>query len=143
MAEREVTGQSIFLFIDAAGGTDYDTLVCLTTKSLNRTTDTINSSTQCGSSSSPGSKSSDVSFEGNQMVDVDTGRITGSDLHDLWDDQTIFSWKIAPATLDADSVSYTGMGYITSLSDTYGEGASTFSGTISVSGNITKTIGTS
>lgn len=137
MAEREVTGNDIFLFIGTTAE-DLDTLVCLTTKSFNRTTETINSATQCGTSSGPGSKTADVSFEGVQMLDPDTNRISGYDLHDFWEESTKFYWKIAKAVPAEGDITYTGMGFLTSLSDTYGEGNATFSGTISVSGNITK-----
>lgn len=140
MAEIEVTGQSIWLMIDPAAGTNYDTLICLTTKSLNRTTETIESSSQCGTSSGPGKKAADVSFEGVQMVDLDSGHMSGADLHDLWDDQTKFTWKLTKAIPIADDITYSGMGFITSLSDTYGEGNATFSGSFSVSGNLTKVV---
>lgn len=140
MAERQIAGHDVFLFIDPLGGADYDTLVCLTSKSLNRTTATIDASTQCGVGSGPGTKTADVGFEGVQVWDPDTGRISGADLHDLWDASTTFSWKLAKAIPVEGDVTYSGTGFLTSLSDTYGEGNATFTGSISVASDVTKTI---
>lgn len=139
MAEIKINGSHYGLFIDPAGGTSWDLIVCLTSQSLNRTTETVDSSSKCGSSSGAGKKSADVSFEGILMLDPDDTHISGGDLHDLWEDSTVFSWKIGRLVPVTNDVTYTGTGYLTSLSDTYPIGDSTFSGSFAVAGDITKT----
>lgn len=139
MAQREVSGKDILLFIDPAGGTDYDTIVCLLTNSFTGSTDTINSSSKCGTSSSPGPQTNSVAFEGNYMIDPDTGKISGADLFTLWKNKTNFSWKMGPAIPIADDIVYTGNGFISDITITYPDGVATFSGTIS-SDNVDQAI---
>lgn len=139
MAQREVSGRDILLFIDPLGGTAYDMIICLTSNGLSLSTDTINSSSKCGTSSSPGTSTNDVTFEGNYMIDPDASRISGAGLFTLAKDHTSFSWKMGPATPIADDVVYSSTGFLSALSITYPEGVATFSGTIS-SDDITQVI---
>jgi len=136
--EREINGNDIFLFIDPTGGTNYSTLVCLTTKSIQRTTTSIETATQCGLKSAPGDNKADVTFDGVQMWDPASGRISGANLHDLWAVKAIFGWKVGVALPQDDDITYSGKGFLTSLSDTYGAGNSTFQGQFQVVGDITK-----
>jgi hypothetical protein len=136
MAQEEVSGHDIWLGIDPAGGTNWVTIVCLTSNGINLSTDTINSSSKCGTSSSPGTQTMDVPFEGNYMKNPDGTSISGADLFTLAKEKTNFSW--IQATLDAIGGSpaqgddiYTGTGFISSLSITFPDGTATFSGTIS------------
>lgn len=136
MAERQINGNDVFLFIDPAGGTNWSIIVCLTSKSINRTTEKIDSSSQCGTSSGAGSKSADVSFEGVLVWDPDAARVSIEELEQLWEDSTVFSWKMATATPVEGDLTRSSTGFLTSLSDTYGDGNSTFSGTFSVASAI-------
>lgn len=140
MAERNLVGTDWLLFIDPAGGVDWKEVVCLTTQSINRTTNKIDATTKCGTSSAAGTRSAEVPFEGEYMLDPDTGRVSGGDLHTYWSDSTIFSWKIGKVIPAGGDVTYTGTGFLTSLSDTFPIGNGTFSGTISVASDITQTI---
>lgn len=132
----EVSGTDILLGIDPEGGTNWQTIVCLTSNGINISTDTINSSSKCGTSSSPGTQTMDVPFEGNYMKNLDGTDISGADLFTLAKEKTNFSWiqgtaaaiSGSPATGDD---TYTGTGFISSLSITFPEGVATFSGTIS------------
>lgn len=128
---REVNGKDILLFISTDAGATYDTIVCLTSNSITGSTDTINSSSKCGTSSSPGPTTNDVNFDGNYWLDPDTGKISGGDLFTLWKNKTNFSWKMGPAIpLDGDHV-YSSTGFISTITITYPDGVATFSGTIS------------
>ena len=80
MAQVEVSGSDILLAIDPALGTNWATIVCLTSNGINISTDTINSSSKCGTSSSPGTQTMDVPFEGNYMKNPDGTNISGADL---------------------------------------------------------------
>lgn len=140
MAERKTNGHDWFLFIDAAGGTNYDTLICLTNKTINRTTSSIDASTQCGEDAGPGDKAADIGFEGVQVLDPDSGNMSGADLEDLWMNSTEFGWKLAVAVPASGDIIREGTGFITSLSDTYGDGRATFTGTFQITGNYTKNV---
>lgn len=139
MAQVEVSGSDILLFIDPLGGTAYDTLVCLTSNSITGSTDTINSSSKCGTSSSPGTQTNDVSFEGNYMKDLDGGNISGADLWDLWKNKTNFSWKMGPVVPVPGDDTYYGTGFLSTLTLTFPDGVATYSGTIS-SDTITRDV---
>lgn len=131
MAQREVNGKTILLFIDPLGGTAYDMIICLTSNGLTISTDTINSSSKCGTSSSSGTSTNNVTFEGNYMIAPDAGRISAAGLFTLAKNKTDFSWKMGPATPISGDVVYNSIGFISALSITYPEGVATFSGTIS------------
>lgn len=140
MAQRKVIGKDILLFIDPAGATDYKTLVCLTSNSLKRTTSIIDAASKCGPDSQPGAQTISADFTGQVVVDPDTGKISEADLHDLWADSTTVGWKIAPAVPENGDVIYSGAGFISDLSDTFDMNGATFTGTLAVSGAITKVI---
>lgn len=139
MAERKINGNDMFLFIDVTGGTsNYDTLVCLTSKSLKRVTAVLDAASQCGPDKIAGNQDITVDFEGQQTLNPDTNRISGAYLHDVWADKRTFHWKLAPAIPVADDIIYTGQGFLSDLSDTYGSETATFSGSIAVKGSISR-----
>lgn len=139
MAQRKVNGKDILLFIDPAGGTDYKTLVCLTSNSINRTTSIIDSASKCGPDSQAGAQTVTVPFTGQVVVAPDTGKISEGDLEDLWNDSTQIGWKVGPVIPVYGDVIREGIGFISDLSDTYDMNGATFTGTIAVSGSVTKT----
>jgi hypothetical protein len=142
MAQRIVSGKDILLMIDPAGGTNYDTIVCLTSNTIDRTTALVEAASKCGASSSPGAQTVNVTFSGQIVVDPDSGNIAQADLHDLWQSSDTIGWYMGPAVPVAGDVSYTGTGFIASLSDKYDMSGATFDGSIGVSGDVTKTIET-
>lgn len=141
MAERKVKGKDILLFIDLAGGAEYDDIICLTKQSIKRATEKIDAATKCGPDTQPGKQSVDVDFEGQQMVDPDADRISAGDLHPAWEDQRTIGWKMGPADPQTGDVIYSGTGFLSSLDDEYDlSNPATFSCSIGVYGNITQTI---
>jgi hypothetical protein len=140
MAERKVNGKDILLFIDPDGGTDYQTIVCLTSNSKKLTTAILDAASKCGPDSQPGAQTISVDFTGQVVVDPDAEKISEAGLYPLWSASTEIGWKIGPATPVEGDVSYTGQGFISDLSDTYDMNGSTFTGTIAVSGTPTQTI---
>jgi hypothetical protein len=140
MAQRKVIGKDILLFIDPAGGTEYKTLVCLTSNGLNRTTAITDAASKCGPDSQPGAQTISIPFTGQIMVDPETGKASEGDLHDLWANSTNIGWKIGPAVPVDGDIIYSGQGFISDLSSTQDMNGATFTGTIAVSGAVTKTI---
>ncbi len=131
MAEHKVKGGTMLLFIDPAGGTDYDTVVCLTSVSKEDTVEEVDAASACGPDSSPGELSLSYSFEGQHLQDPDTGKISGTSLRILLRAKTTIGWMIAPAEpVEGDEIEV-GTGYLSSLSSTYAFNENgTFSGTI-------------
>lgn len=141
MAERKISGVDKLLFIDPAGGTDYSLVVCLTSQSLERTTNTIDAASKCGPDKLAGSQEITVNFEGQEVVSPDVNRVSEGDLHDLWADKTVIGWKYGVATPTDGDVSYVGTGFISDLSSDSGmDDPSTFTATIGVKGAITKIV---
>lgn len=140
MAQRIVNGKDILLFIDPAGGTDYKTVVCLTSNSKKLTTAIVDAATKCGPDSKAGTQTVSVDFTGSVAVDPDADKVSEADLYPLWKNSTTIGWKIGPAVPVAGDVSYTGIGFISDLGDTYDMNGATFTGTIAVSGTPTQDI---
>ncbi len=143
MAEHKLSGNDILLFIDPSGGTSYDTVVCLTSQSLKRTTNTIDAASKCGPDKLAGTQDISIDFEGQNLYDAASGKVSESDLHDLWAGKTTIGWKYAPASPVTGDVSYAGTGFISDLTANAADAdPSTFTATIQVKGSITKTVTT-
>lgn len=118
MAQNEINGRDIMLFIDPAGGTAWKSVVCLTSNTITNNLTELDASSKCGNKWVPGDKfEASISGEG-FLVDQDTGTATNqgyAELYDLFDSKTIFSVKFGKATATTGDVIYTGDGFITKL----------------------------
>ena len=81
MSEHKVQGGNMLLFIDPTGGTNYDTVVCLTSVSSTMSVQPIDASSACGPDKAPGSIDISYSFEGQHLQDPASGKISCTDLH--------------------------------------------------------------
>ena len=79
MAEHKVDGGTMLLFIDPTGGTNYDTVVCLTSVGQSMSVQPIDASSACGPDKSPGAIDISYTFEGQHLQDPITGQISGTD----------------------------------------------------------------
>lgn len=141
MAERAISGTDVLLFIDPAGGTAYDTVICLTSNSFNAAVEKIDSRTKCGANTLPGSSTFEVSFEGQVMYDPAAGRISTADLYTLLANKTTVGWKIGTAIPASGDVIYEGTAFIANLDQTYADNTpSTFSGSLGIYGTPTQTV---
>jgi hypothetical protein len=142
MAEHTLSGKDILLLIDPLGGTAYSTAVCLNTHSFKSETNVIDATTKCGSDSLMGiAPPETIDFEGVELFDPTSGKISGVDLYTLKQANTVFSWKISPTTPVTGDEVLSGKGFISSLSKEYAkDAASSFSGTITVKGATTQVI---
>ena len=141
MAERKVDGADVLLFIDTAGGTAYDTIVCLTSNSFNAALSEIDSKTKCGPDKAPGTASFEVSFEGQIVYSPDTDRLSAAALYTALTNKTAVGWKMGKASLVTGDVSYSGTAFISKLDQTFPEeGRATFSGSLGIYGTPTQTI---
>lgn len=119
MAEHKVSGGTMLLFIDPNGGTNYDTVVCLKSVGISDSINPIDTSSWCGSGKLPGLLNISYTFDGYHIQDVDTGRISGTDLRILLRNKTQISWMIAPESPVGGDEIQTGYGFISSLSSNY------------------------
>lgn len=143
MAEHKVQGGTMLLFIDPAGGTNYDTVVCLTSVGKTDSIDPVDASSACGPDKSPGKVAISYSFEGQHLQDPDTGKISGTSLRQLLRAKTFFGFKIAPVTPVLGDEIEEGVGYFSELSSTYSfDSVGTFSGVIQPVNQPTITVDT-
>ncbi len=143
MAKRKINGKDVLLFIDSTGaGSTYDTVVCLTSTGINRTTGVESSASRCGVDSGPGDQTTTIPFAGFVVYEAETGEMANSDMNTLWKNSTEIAWKISTAAPVTGDVVQTGKGWISELNETYDQnGRASFTGTIQ-SGDITTTVTT-
>jgi hypothetical protein len=141
MAEHKVAGGTMLLFIDPAGGTDYDTVVCLTSVSKSATVSVVDASSACGPDKSPGTVELSNGFEGQHLQDPVSGKISGTSLRILLLAKTTIGYKIAPETPVTGDEIEEGTGFLSELSSTYAfDSIGTFTGSINPFGQPTITI---
>lgn len=141
MAEHKVAGGTMLLFIDPAGGTDYDTVVCLTSVSKSASVSVVDASSACGPDKSPGTIELSYGFEGQHLQDPATGKISGTSLRQLLMAKTTIGWMIAPESPVTGDEIEEGTGYLSELSSTYAfDSVGTFTGTIQPFGTPTITV---
>jgi hypothetical protein len=141
MAEHKVQGSTMLLFIDPAGGTAYDTVVCLTSVGKSDSVNVIDAASACGPDKSPGMLDLSYTFEGQHLQDPDSGKISGTDLRVLLRSKTTIGWKIAPVSVVGGDEIESGTGFFSELSSTYSfDSMGTFSGTLQPIGTPTLTI---
>lgn len=134
---RQISGIDVLLQIDPAGGTNFDLVVCLTSNGIERTTQVIDAASKCGPEKLPGVRSIQIPFAFNDVLDANNGEISESDLHDLWQNQTIITFKYGKITPGAGDVTYTGTGFISDLKSTAAQNAASASTcTIEVQGDL-------
>lgn len=141
MAEHKVAGGTMLLFIDPAGGTDYDTVVCLTNVTKSATVSVVDASSACGPDKSPGTVELSNGFEGQHLQDPDTGKISGTSLRQLLLAKTTIGYKIAPESPVTGDEIEVGTGFLSELSSTYQfDSIGTFTGSLNPFGQPTITI---
>jgi hypothetical protein len=141
MAEHKVAGGTMLLFIDPAGGTSYDTVVCLTSVSKADSVTVVDASSACGPDKSPGTIELSYSFEGQHLQDPDSGKVSGTSLRQMLRAKTTIGWKIAPISPVTGDEIESGTGFLSELSSTYAfDSVGTFTGTIQPFGDPTLTI---
>jgi len=143
MAEHKINGTDVLLFIGLDGNT-YETVVCLTSESVTRTTNEIDAKSKCGPDKLPGTQDNQVTFEGQVMADPDSGKTSTDELDDHWREKTTVYFKVGKAVPIVGDVTYYGTGFISKLNEVFAQDAvATFSGAISPYGLISKTTATS
>lgn len=117
MAEHKINGTDWLLFMGLDSNT-YNTVVCLTSQTVSRTTAEIDAKSKCGPDKLPGTQDNGVSFEGQVMADPSTGRISTDDIDDYWRNKTTVYWKVGKAVPVLGDVTYYGTGFISKTTAT-------------------------
>jgi len=134
MAEHKISGNDVLLFI-GDNGTDYDTIVCLTSNGITRATNSIDAKTKCGPDTLPGTQDIALQFEGQVMLDTSGASLEA--LYDYWANKDTIYWKMGPATPVTGDITWSGTGFLSQLDDTYAQDTpGTFSGAISIYGSM-------
>lgn len=135
MAEHKISGNDMLLFI-GTDGTTYDTVICLTSNGITRSTNEIDAKTKCGPDKLPGTQDVAVNFEGQVMLDPATGTSL-ADLYSYWANKTTIYWKMGPVTPVTGDITWSGTGFVSKLDDTYQQdNPGTFSGSIGIYGSM-------
>lgn len=144
---RLVDGKEILLWIKPDGSLTWKLVACLQSNDFNGTTATTDSSSKCGDTSTPGQKSSSISFSGQTLFGQTTDDLDGdisdvdvmstAELYSLWAEndntQIYFDWFMGKAKdlEDPNDFSLEGRGYLSAFDWTNPNGdKSQFSGTI-------------
>ena len=118
MAQNEVNGRQMLVLIDPAGGTNYKTVICLTSNTLTNSLTELDASSKCGNKWQPGEKfEATISGEG-YLVDQDTGTPTDqgfNELYDLFENRVTFAVKFGKVTPTTGEAIYTGDAFFTQL----------------------------
>jgi hypothetical protein len=131
----------MLLFIDPTGGTNYDTIVCLTSVGISDSRSVLDGSSMCGIDKAMGVLDISYSFEGQHLQDPDTGKISGTNIRILLRNDTPIGWKLSPESPVTGDEIHEGTGYISDLSSSYAfDSVGTFSGTLQPFGTPTITI---
>lgn len=136
MADTPYEGKKYVVLIDPANGNNYGLLVCLTENSFNRTANTIDASSKCGTHKFNGVKDRTIDISGNMVMTPDSGHYSEYDLNTLFENDTPVGWLFGPETPEAGDKFYTGVDAILSSVSISApnEGAVTFSATMQLNG---------
>ena len=141
MADRELQGKDFLLFLDPAGGTDYKVVVCLTANNFNRSRNTSETSTFCGTKVSYGPEVLEVGASGEVILDTSATKTSLEDLDVSFRNNTVVGWKLGETTPTTGSITYTGTGRISQLNlSNSAEGAAQFEITIKPDAGYTTVI---
>mgnify|MGYP006921314912 CR=1 FL=1 len=137
MANIPVNGKLWVFGIDLTNtGTNYDTIVCLTENSFERSANVIDASSKCGTYKLNGIKERTITIAGNVIFNPDANNVSEGVLNDAFENDTPFAWFFGPEAPESGQDTYTGVGALLSeLSMTAGNDAAlTFTGTVQLNG---------
>src|SRR6187431_2882092 len=96
MAERKITNNTILIMLGTTPD-NLDTVVCLTSLKEDYTIDEVDASSFCGPDKTPGDIDGTMSFEGQHLLDPETGKISGHGLWEYFIGKTTLYFKMGPA----------------------------------------------
>lgn len=142
--ERPVISKDVLLLlgdVPTSGEPTYETVICATTMTLNRTSNISKTETKCGVIKTPGSHDYSVNFSGVVMLEPDAGHMSEAEISEIFKADRMQAFKIGKQTPTKGDVVYSGKGYISTENTTWpATGESTFEVTIEAVDEILQTI---
>lgn len=138
MAERKIVAATYFLFISPANDGVYKEMVCLLSYTFKNSTTVVDSTSFCGTSSSPGPQTTGIDFNAEIVLNPDTGRTSQAAVFTLWRNKTTIGWKIAPGIPALSDLLYYGTGFIADNTLTMDTSNSNFSGSLGLGSTPTQ-----
>jgi predicted secreted protein len=118
MPDNKVNGRDIIVTFDAAGGSSYKAVVCLTSNTITNSVTSLDASSKCGNAFQPGVKfESSVNGEG-FLVDPDTGTPSNAgypELYAAFTQRKIGTIKFGKASPTTGDAVYGGTAFVTEL----------------------------
>jgi hypothetical protein len=140
MAERKIEAKTYMLFIDPAGGTDWQPVACLNSVNYNLSVAVQDASSYCGPDQSAGDATGTVGLDAQYLLLPDDDKISASEVFTLAQDKTTFAWKIGVAVPELGDITKNGLGFFSAYAETHSKDTvSGFTGTIAVKGETTQT----
>lgn len=144
MAEHKLSGKQIILSIDPANTATpvYSVVVCLKKHTYEASSEEIDASSKCGPDTLPGKvKEGPINFDGIQLYDPATMKVSGASLLTLLQAQSTIKWRMGPVAPVTGDIVKTGSGFISKISEDYDfSNPATFSGSLSIIGASTQVI---
>jgi len=141
--KTKIQPKQYFLFMDEEGGTDYKTIVCLLDHTFSSNIAVNDASSMCGPDSAPGDQTSNISLNGQLVLDPEADEISAASIFELHQNKTTIGWKIGRGVPEAGDVTKEGTGFFSAYTETSNkDNVTTFTAQISVKGLITQTIET-
>lgn len=137
MANIPVNGKRWVFGIDLTNeGVNYDTIVCLTNNTYERTASVIDANSKCGTFKLIGPKDRTITLDGNVIFNPDADNVSEGVLNDAFENDTPFAWFFGPETPLPGEDTYTGTdALISALTMTApNDGVLTFNGTVQING---------
>jgi hypothetical protein len=143
MAEHKLNGEDWILKIDTAGGTSYETVVCLKSFKFNSQNAEVDASSFCGQEKRPGIEAETVDIEAINLYDASTGKVSGPDLYATKQAKTKIGCSITRATPVTGDPVKVFQAYIMNYSEDYSHNSvAAWTAQLAVSGSVTQTITT-
>lgn len=145
MAEHRITAKSMILKLRPVGDPDLLNVVCLTEITRADTRTVTDASSFCGPNKSLGPlEVGERTFQAFHLMDPDSGKVSAPNLREWMYLGTTLDYTIGPVQAVTGDETETGTGFISNLSDTYGNDTdATFSGALQPYGTPVFTIETS
>lgn len=118
MSRKPIPG-SVLLFIDPAGGTSYDTVVCGRKVGKQATVNSIDAGSSCGPAKLPGTLDISFDFEGVVLQSPEADTISATDLRIIMYSKNTIGFKICPEGLVTGDEIESGVGFISDISTDY------------------------
>lgn len=121
MADNKITPNSMILKVDVAGGTSYDTVVCLTSVSFSGSTNIIDANSFCGPDKLAGIvDAGEWTAEGYILTQPSTDKISAKGLYDAWVAKSVIGYEVSPAAPATGDLKISGTAIISSTDLNFG-----------------------